>query len=1626
MSGRFAIKFLSGLIFFSGVVNSAESQFTIDYPAPDNNPAGQVYQQLSSGVGFTFAHIGDIYSLSDESEFRHYLMDSGTVINGDAEQGKTNAIAYGIGAITKETENSWNMSALWLYINGQPFHNPDNTVTEVINDTNLDNTLTTDSYLDPENHILTSIEYKFSATDRLRVRAIFSFTNTGSSAQNIEAITGIDWQYVNPSVSIVNDEYVYSENIGKVSSSDGDDELITSNDTWISFQDGLTGNSPVILSRSSQNALTKADNALTFDSVYQSFGYAPSSYTFTLEANETKRIVIWLEPVESNAFVDGYTATYTDEGTIKSAGLIDDLNQEILDSVINYNFNASFLADYDDDDIPDGLDTDDDNDGILDIDETIKVLFIGNSYTSSKNVPSLVKQIASSKNINIDVTSVTVGGHKFSQHAYDANTLAAIKQNKWDYVILQNQSQIPGWKPIDVTAQSLPHAEVLVDAIKSNSEGTEVVYYVTWGRENGDSDNCAYYPLVCDFSGHTAAIKRGYEIYQGSTGGMLADVGRAWKSIVDDEKSPFNSADLWTDDGSHPETLGAYLAANVIFNTLFELSTLGADRPLGMPLEHSVYLQQIATGFSADDDGDLLPNEIDIDDDNDGIADEFDQCNVNSTIGKGDSPANWDADNDGCDDATEDFDTDGDGFSEVKQFVTCTLNVSQDSFITSGSNETNYGERTQLVVQHAQTGEYKIYRSLFQVNIDDSQNTAELCEETGQPLPSHISIENALFNVYIQSQDYAVDMHRISNEGTWQENIITWDNQPEYAVESLYSKQWQYDWTDIDLTFQIQRYLDGFDINNGWLFKAHDESAAEYNPYRFFSRESANKPKLTVIFAIGSDDGTDFCGNDALGHFIDTDNDGLCDGTGPDNYGNGGSDTDDDGDGYLNDVDQFPLDKLEYIDTDFDGIGNNADVDDDNDNVDDAFDDFPLDVSESVDTDNDGIGNNTDTDDDNDGVIDELDGEPLNPTVGDIQRPLFAELETITVNAHGRLTDISKVINVVAEDAVDGAINAAIVGEMLYLSGQHTLTLSATDSAGNSDTAQQRLIILPEVSVIAKTPGQAGGTYSVGINLGGESPNYPVEVLYNLYLNGEVYDEAWLNINSGTQSAIAINVAENLTNQDVISVSLEFATSAFIGDQRQGQVVLSDNNFAPQLTLSLVQGGERVSVIDPNNGMVTLWVEVEDINPNDTHHLAWTVKDAAFTDANLDGDTLSFEIDPAQLAEGSYVVNVIATESNTTDGLLVSQNIQLVVEQLAMLTRDTDSDNDGINDIEEGYSDTDGDGIVDYLDDNSNPTELPSSDNTAPMQTAPGLTMALGSIVRTASGSATENASLTLEALVNAVGEEAAETQTPDFEAATPLYNFTIGGLSEQGDSVAVIIPLASGTSLPEGAVYRKYNTKDGWYTFVENENNSVSSAKADLNGNCPAANDDNYALGLTVGDNCIQLIIEDGGENDADFEINGSVEDPGAVMIASPTSEPINTEPVVNIDSHQASFDEGSQVTISSQASDPENDNLNYQWVQLTGPAVSFDDTTAAVVNITLPYVVSDEVIELQVTVSDGELSALETTTFKVTNIVETVVEPAIIAPVKKKKSSGGSTSDLYLFLFLMACFRKGKQRKQ
>ena len=117
-------------------------------------------------------------------------------------------------------------------------------------------------------------------------------------------------------------------------------------------------------------------------------------------------------------------------------------------------------------------------------------------------------------------------------------------------------------------------------------------------------------------------------------------------------------------------------------------------------------------------------------------------------------------------------------------------------------------------------------------------------------------------------------------------------------------------------------------------------------------------------------------------------------------------DTDDDNDDCLDQEDLFPFNERECIDTDGDGIGDNADMDADNDGIIDSLDDFPLDPNESKDTDGDGIGDNADLDDNNDGFPE----DPITNSAGEEVIPIFVS-ELLTPNQPGE-ESVWRIVNI--------------------------------------------------------------------------------------------------------------------------------------------------------------------------------------------------------------------------------------------------------------------------------------------------------------------------------------------------------------------------------------------------------------------------------------------------------------------------------------------------------------------------------------------------------------------------------------------------------------------------------------
>lgn len=226
-----------------------------------------------------------------------------------------------------------------------------------------------------------------------------------------------------------------------------------------------------------------------------------------------------------------------------------------------------------------------------------KVLFLGNSYTYVNDLPQLLKDLALSKNDTIYTDQNTPGGYQLIQHTTNTTTLSKIKANDWDFVVLQEQSQKPSFAPTQVQNDVYPYAKQLNDSIKSNYSCTETVFYMTWGRKNGDASNCMSYPPVCTYNGMQQRLRESYLEMGDSNLATVAPVGVAWKNMRDS----FPSVNLYSVDESHPNLHGSYLAACVFYSTLYQKSSIGASFvPAGITTIDAFNIQTIATNTVLD------------------------------------------------------------------------------------------------------------------------------------------------------------------------------------------------------------------------------------------------------------------------------------------------------------------------------------------------------------------------------------------------------------------------------------------------------------------------------------------------------------------------------------------------------------------------------------------------------------------------------------------------------------------------------------------------------------------------------------------------------------------------------------------------------------------------------------------------------------------------------------------------------------------------------------------------------------------------------------------------------------------------------------------------------------------
>ena len=212
-----------------------------------------------------------------------------------------------------------------------------------------------------------------------------------------------------------------------------------------------------------------------------------------------------------------------------------------------------------------------------------RVLFLGNSYTFVNDLPNTFARLAKSGGHKVAVGMSAQGGWTLVDHVQSRDTLNLLNSRKWNYVILQEQSEIPSVGQ-SRTYSMYPAARTLVQQIRDS--GAIPVFFLTWAHRDG-------FPAsgMNNYEAMQAQLNHGYYGIATELNVPVAPVGSAWRLALTEHPE----LALWQEDGSHPSEQGTYLAACVFYEAIFQESPLGLKYRADLSAEVARTLQTIAS-----------------------------------------------------------------------------------------------------------------------------------------------------------------------------------------------------------------------------------------------------------------------------------------------------------------------------------------------------------------------------------------------------------------------------------------------------------------------------------------------------------------------------------------------------------------------------------------------------------------------------------------------------------------------------------------------------------------------------------------------------------------------------------------------------------------------------------------------------------------------------------------------------------------------------------------------------------------------------------------------------------------------------------------------------------------------
>ena len=210
---------------------------------------------------------------------------------------------------------------------------------------------------------------------------------------------------------------------------------------------------------------------------------------------------------------------------------------------------------------------------------TYKVLFVGNSFTFYNSgvdyhLQLMLNADKSSDSIAYTIQKIAVSSYTLQDHYNDSLTIRKIRSDKWNKIVLQEQST----RPMTSRDLFLQYATLLDAKIKKDSATT--VLYMTWPEKATPGD--------------ITSLSSAYLYVSQQIHAPVVPIGLVWEYVV----NTYPQLNLYYKDDKHPGLPGTFLIACTFYYSLFNKNpVVNSYLPAGLSLNDAILIRKAVNDY---------------------------------------------------------------------------------------------------------------------------------------------------------------------------------------------------------------------------------------------------------------------------------------------------------------------------------------------------------------------------------------------------------------------------------------------------------------------------------------------------------------------------------------------------------------------------------------------------------------------------------------------------------------------------------------------------------------------------------------------------------------------------------------------------------------------------------------------------------------------------------------------------------------------------------------------------------------------------------------------------------------------------------------------------------------------